>query len=107
MFGYVFNPLSVYYAFDAAGRLSALIYEVNNTFGERTSYVVKAGAPAGRVFAHAARKEMSVSPFAERSGSYAFRVTVPGDDLVLAVLLRDSEGPLIKTHFKAEAASVE
>ncbi len=103
VFGYVFNPLSVYYAFDAAGQLAALIYEVNNTFGQRTSYVVRAGAPDGRVFAHAARKQMSVSPFAEQSGRYSFRVTVPGDTLLLAVLLRDTEGPLIKTHFKAEA----
>ena len=39
IFGYVFNPISVYFAYDANGRLIALIYAVRNTFGERHSYV--------------------------------------------------------------------
>ena len=107
LLGYVFNPLSVYYAFDVTGQLAALIYEVNNTYGERKSYVVRAGASQGRVFAQAAQKEMCVSPFTEGSGRYSFRVTIPGDDLVLAVLLRDAEGPLLKTHFKAEAKPLD
>ena len=37
--GYVFNPLSVYHAYDGDGLLVAMIYEVRNTFGERHSYV--------------------------------------------------------------------
>jgi hypothetical protein len=101
--GYVFNPISVYYVLDAAGRLSALLYEVNNTWGGRTSYAVRAGEPTGRIFHQSARKKMEVSPFADRSGRYAFRVNIPGDELVLGVQLRDPVGPLIKTHFKAAA----
>ncbi|MEM6422006.1 MAG: DUF1365 domain-containing protein, partial [Pseudomonadota bacterium] len=31
--GYVFNPLSVYFCEDAGGRLTAVVYEVKNTFG--------------------------------------------------------------------------
>ena len=42
--GYVFNPLTVYYGFDAGERLRVMIYEVNNTFGGRHSYVVPVGA---------------------------------------------------------------
>ncbi|MEQ1651742.1 MAG: DUF1365 family protein, partial [Hyphomicrobium sp.] len=62
--GYVFNPLSVFYVYAPDGALETLIYEVNNTFGERTSYVVAAGAEqAGGVYAQAARKTMFVSPF--------------------------------------------
>jgi uncharacterized protein len=45
--GYVFNPLTVYYGFDAQDRLRLMIYEVNNTFGGRHSYVV----PVGETFA--------------------------------------------------------
>ena len=99
VFGYVFNPLSVYYAFDAAGSLAALIYEVNNTFGERKSYVVRAGAPLGRVHAQSAKKQMYVSPFASGTGRYGFRVTRPGEDLLVGVQVHDAQGPLIKTHF--------
>ena len=39
IFGYVFNPISVYFAYDSAGQLVALIYSVRNTFGERHTYV--------------------------------------------------------------------
>jgi DUF1365 family protein len=35
MLGYVFNPLSVYFCYHRAGALAAIMYEVNNTFGER------------------------------------------------------------------------
>jgi len=98
---YEFNPISVYYGFDRSGSLKGLIYEVSNTFGERTSYVVAAGRPEGAVFHHGTAKKMFVSPFAEGSGRYGFRVTAPGASLLLSVLFRDGEGPLIKTHFKA------
>lgn len=106
MFGYVFNPLSVYYAFDADDRLQALIYEVNNTFGERKCYVVRAGDAAGRVHAQATRKQMYVSPFAEGTGRYGFRVTVPGDDLLVGVQFHDANGPLIRTHFAGTAEDI-
>src|SRR5262249_48726005 len=33
--GYVFNPLSVYFCYRRTGVLAAVVYEVNNTFGER------------------------------------------------------------------------
>ncbi len=37
LFGYTFNPLSVYFCYRASGELALLIYEVRNTFGERGS----------------------------------------------------------------------
>lgn len=101
--GYVFNPLSVFYALAPDGSIAALIYEVNNTWGERRSYVVKAGEAHGRVYAQTARKELHVSPFADATGSYGFRVTVPGEDLLVGVLLSDTDGALLKTHFSGKA----
>lgn len=102
--GTVFNPLSVYFASHEDGRLAGLIYEVNNTFGERRSYVVRAGEAVGGVYAQACAKELFVSPFAAPTGRYGFRVTPPGETLLLAVHFRDAQGPLIRTHFKATAA---
>ena len=102
VFGYVFNPLSVYYAIDVTGQLTALIYEVNNTWGERRSYVVGAGSAHLGTFAQSAKKELLVSPFAEANGRYGFRVTAPdaNQDLLVGVSLSDSQGALLKTHFK-------
>ncbi len=107
--GYVFNPLSVFLAYDRTGNLKALIYEVNNTFGERTSYVVDAGESHDGVFAQSCTKSMFVSPFAPGSGRYGFRITDPlarDNDgaparLTLGVSFRDENGPLIRTHFHA------
>lgn len=101
IFGYVFNPLSVFYVYAPDGTLETLIYEVNNTFGERTSYVVAAGGEAqGHVFAQSCLKKMYVSPFASGRGGYKFRITEPGQEALVAVLLSDADGALIKTHFR-------
>jgi len=104
VFGYSFNPIAVYYGYDADGRLQGAIYEVNNTFGERHSYVVplQPTDQAGQPHVHGCRKELYVSPFTEMDGRYSFRLTEPGDDMVLAVLLRDAEGALLKTHYRAD-----
>ena len=105
VFGYGFNPISVYYGYTAEGCLAAIVYEVNNTFGERRSYVVPVaqGAASGGVYAHGCGKELYVSPFTDMTGSYGFRVTDPGCDVLVGVSLRDANGPVLKTHFRGEA----
>lgn len=101
--GYVFNPLSVVYAVRPSGDLAALIYEVNNTWGERRSYVVAAGDEHAGVYAQSARKELHVSPFAPATGRYGFRVTPPDEDILVGVQLSDLGGALLKTYFKGTA----
>jgi uncharacterized protein len=103
--GAAFNPLSVYYCISPDGGLRALIYEVNNTFGQRRSYVVRAGELGnGGVYAQACRKALFVSPFAAVEGRYGFRVTAPGDSLLLGVQYYDDAGAVLRTHFRATAA---
>jgi uncharacterized protein len=108
--GYGFNPISVYYGYGSDGHLAGLIYEVNNTFGERRSYVVPvAGAvddDAHTVHAHGCKKELYVSPFTDMAGRYSFRVREPADETLLAVNLRDDDGPLLRTHFRANRLAI-
>lgn len=106
LLGYAFNPLSVYFLSDRDGVLDALIYEVSNTFGERTSYVMAAGAVQNSVYAHSTRKRMVVSPFTCPSGHYGFRVTAPGNEVLVGVQFHDGAGPLIRTHFRAKAEAL-
>jgi DUF1365 family protein len=40
IFGYVFNPLSVWFCHAKDGALKAIIYEVHNTYDERHAYVL-------------------------------------------------------------------
>lgn len=105
--GYVFNPLAVYFARDAAGALVALIYEVRNTFGDRIRYVLPAGPAVNGVHSHACAKAMPVSPFAPPTGRYDFHITPPDAQVVVGVAFRDGEGPLIKTHFRGQARPLD
>lgn len=101
--GAVFNPLSVFYACRADGSVAGLVYEVNNTFGERHSYVIPAGADQGGVYAQTTQKLMCVSPFTAPAGHYGFRVTRPGRQIALGVQFYDPAGALIRTHFAGVA----
>ena len=96
--GFVFNPLSTYYCFDAQGRLILMVYEVTNTYGDRTSYVLPVEEG---VLAQACAKRMWVSPFNSVEGDYGFHGNVPGESLSLGVALRDAQGPKLKAWFSA------
>ena len=93
--GYVFNPLTVYYGFDASDTLCLMIYEVNNTFGERHSYVI----PVDDSGQQACGKKFYVSPFNKVEGHYDFRIQAPGDELKLAITLTTEQGPCLKAWF--------
>ena len=75
-FGWLFNPLSLYYAFDEQHRVQCVVAEVENTpWHERHAYVV--GPPGEHRFA----KELHVSPFLPMELSYRFDYTEPGETL--------------------------
>ena len=61
--GYVFNPVSLYYCYDAQDRLLGNVAEVNNTFGERHVYVL-AASNGGRTATLSAMKP--TRPFMSR-----------------------------------------
>ncbi len=70
IFGYVFNPVSFYYCHDREGRVTSVLAEVNNTFGERHTYLLDERTRRDRF--HETPKEIFVSPFAERQGRFRF-----------------------------------
>ena len=41
IFGFVFNPLSVFYVYNLEDQLISILYEVKNTFGEQHTYIFK------------------------------------------------------------------
>ena len=97
MFGYVFNPLTVFFCYDADARLRALIYEVRNTFGEKHPYVVTLDgrqAPDALI-THQRDKDFYVSPFIEMNMRYTFRLRLPGEKLSLMIREHAPEGELL------------
>ena len=88
LWGYVFNPLSVYFGYDAEGALKGVLYEVKNTFGGQHAYVLPAGAASrgadGRI-RHGVDKSFYVSPFIDMQAAYNFVLQPPGETLELVI----------------------
>ena len=122
MFGYTFNPLAVYFCYRDQ-RLTAIVYEVSNTFGERHSYVaaVESGEQPGeqpreqpddkrliecskqvvqRPVQQQADKALHVSPFFPMGCYYHFRIQPPGETVTLGINLNDANGKLFTAVFK-------
>ena len=93
--GYAFNPISIYYCYARDGRLKALLYEVNNTFGDRHSYLIPVEAKPGEVIQQSCRKTLHVSPFMDMDLDYTFRVAVPGDGIAVAITANDTQGAIL------------
>lgn len=81
--GYIQNPISLYYCFEEAGEsVTAVVAEVTNTpWGDRHSYVLPGPAPDERVWRYTGDKELHVSPFFPMEMTYHWRLSVPGDRL--------------------------
>lgn len=97
--GHAFNPISVWFAHGADGRLAGIIYQVNNTFGERHSYVIPVEEPAAGVVRQACAKRFHVSPFMDMDMTYDFTVAPPGEAVSVRVDASDAEGLKIATAF--------
>jgi DUF1365 family protein len=94
IFGYGFNPLSIYFCRGRDGRIAALLYEVRNTFGERHSYLIPVDDGGGTI-RQSCDKCFYVSPFMDMTMRYAFRVVPPSDKISVVVSASDVQGPAI------------
>ncbi len=98
-FGYVFNPISVYYCFTPGGeRVEALVAEVTNTpWGERHVYVVAPELSGEGDKLHARfSKALHVSPFMTMDMEYRLSATAPGQDLEVRMVAIREAAPLFE-----------
>ena len=93
-FGYVFNPLSVFYCYDKNLRLKAILYEVKNTFNEQHTYVFRASSSSNLIL-HKCNKKFYVSPFIEMKTFYNFRLSNPGNIINVFIKQGDDKGTLL------------
>jgi len=96
-FGYVFNPLSVFYCYDKKLKLKAVLYEVKNTFNEQHTYIFKC-KNSSDVILHKCNKKFYVSPFMEMNTFYNFRLTKPNNNISVLIKQNDRNGPLLIAH---------
>ncbi len=93
-FGYVFNPLSIFYCYDDNFNLKAVLYEVKNTYNEQHTYVFPTLKTSNLIF-HKCSKKFYVSPFMEMETFYNFRLLKPGKILNIFIKQSDKEGTLL------------
>ena len=94
IFGYVFNPLSVFYVYDKNSDLISILYEVKNTFGEQHTYVFKTKKDQNLI-QHVCKKKFHVSPFIPMNCIYFFRLLKPGNKISVIIDLQDPEGKIL------------
>ncbi len=109
--GYVFNPLSVYYCFSGE-ELTAIVYEVSNTFGERHSYVIAVSNGSleenttRKKEYQSADKQMHVSPFFDRDCYYRFQAPAPDNSLRLDIELFNGQQRLFIASLNGKKQSI-
>ncbi|MEM9331186.1 MAG: DUF1365 domain-containing protein [Pseudomonadota bacterium] len=99
--GYTFNPLSIYYCYNANDDVIALVYQVHNTFGESHAYVAHVDPEAKMLpsIRQSAAKQFYVSPFLEMDLRYDFRICPPAERMKIRILEHDKDGPILSATF--------
>jgi hypothetical protein len=98
--GFGFNPVSFWLCHDRTGALTAVLAEVNNTFGERHCYLCRkpGGEPIAADEEVVAEKVFHVSPFLPTDGEYRFRFIEKPERVAIRVdLYRDDARVLSAT----------
>ena len=94
IFGYVFNPLSIFYCYNENNELRAILYEVKNTFNEQHTYIFPVQKNE-KIITQTCNKKFYVSPFMDMSSEYFFKILNPGNKLSIIIDQRDQEGKLL------------
>ena len=92
IFGYVFNPLSIFYCYED-DKLKAIFYEVKNTFNEQHTYIFK--VTKNEKIEQKCKKKFYVSPFMEMNTFYNFKLLNPNERLSVFIKQTDSSGTVL------------
>jgi DUF1365 family protein len=84
-FGYVFNPLSVYFCFDKNDRPLCSVPEIGNTFGEIKAFILSPDTLKDNSFKDEQKKFYYISPFSKLDISLDFNFKIPADRLDIRV----------------------
>jgi len=106
MLGYAFNPISIYFCHARNGALTAVLYEVRNTFGQRHSYLIPAEAGSSGPIIQHCRKAFYVSPFMDMDLDYEFRVAAPADSITVTIRAGNATGPVLTAALAARPSSL-
>ncbi len=95
MFGYVFNPVTIYFCFRDDGEPHAAVVEVGNTFREMKPFLVPRTSDGPCDFEVRCLKEYYVSPFSPVDLEFHFRFHLPDEHLRVFIDSHDAEGRVL------------
>jgi DUF1365 family protein len=103
--GYVFNPVSFYFCFDATGEALCVVVQVGNTFREMKPYLVRRRQSDG-AFRLTTPKLFYVSPFSELDLDFDFRLRVPAERLNVHINDLRAGQLVLASHLNGERRSL-
>ena len=92
IFGYVFNPLSIFYCYQDE-KLKVIFYEVKNTFNEQHTYIFK--VKDNNIVDQKCKKKFYVSPFMNMDTFYNFRLFNPNEKLSVSIKQTDRKDTIL------------
>ena len=92
VFGYVFNPLSIFYCYENQ-TLKAIFYEVKNTFNEQHTYIFEINKK--KKIEQSCKKKFYVSPFMDMNTFYKFKLLEPNKKLFVSIKQMDNAGVVL------------
>jgi DUF1365 family protein len=101
LLGWAFNPLSVFFCYSKDASLKAILWEVDNTFGERHGYMIPVEVQGGSEIVQQCDKAFYVSPFMDMDLRYQFRVSPPTDVLSIRIETFDCDGLVLTAGHRA------
>ena len=93
--GYTFNPLTVWFLHGTDGNLSAVLYEIRNTFGHSHSHLVvvdRGDVEQSTTLRHGFDKTLHVSPFFDQIGRYEVALYPPAERFSIVITYFDETG---------------
>jgi uncharacterized protein len=93
--GYVFDPLTTFFCFDAHGRIEGVLAEVHNTHGERHCYPLSVDSSSPT--RSSTDKTFYVSPFFAVEGRYDITTKLTEDQVAVAICLTSPDGVTLFT----------
>ncbi len=101
IFGYVFNPITIYFYYNKKDLLEVVVYEVKNTFGQQYSYLINVNSKSN-ILNHSCQKKMIVSPFNSIDHKYEFKLKVPGDKFFIRIDELEKEERILSAYFEGK-----
>jgi len=80
-FGYIFNPVSLYFCFGLDQKPLAVVLEIGNTFREIKPFIIKEDKFDGKKYTDRQMKFYYISPFTNLDDSLDFEIHLPAESL--------------------------